>query len=433
MTSHSIDAPSQTQGNREIPFDIAKVRKDFPILSRQVYGKPLIYLDNAATSQKPNTVIQALVDYYQGYNSNVHRGVHALSMEATQRYEEAREKVANFIGAPSPENLIFVRSTTEAINLVANTWALSHIKPGDEILLTEMEHHSNLVPWQRVASEKEAHLRFIPVTDDGTLDLSQLDNLLTERTRLLALTHMSNVLGTINPVRDLARAAHRVGAVVLVDGAQSVPHIPVDVKELDCDFFAFSGHKMLGPTGIGTLFVRNTIMEEMDPYQRGGEMVKDVWLEGATWNELPLKFEAGTPNIADTIALGAAVDYLQGLGMEQVRQHEIQITRYALDAFEELKEELDLYGTNDLNVRGGIIAFYSSDVHPHDLGTMLDRDGIAIRTGHHCAIPLIRGRLGVPATARASFYIYNTEEEVDILVASLKKALRFFSRKTAKQ
>ena len=433
MTSYGIDAPSPIQGNREMPFDMAKVRKDFPILSRQVYGKPLIYLDNAATSQKPNTVIQALVDYYQGYNSNVHRGVHALSMEATQRYEEAREKVRDFIGAPSSDNLIFVRSTTEAINLVANTWALSHIKPGDEILLTEMEHHSNLVPWQRVASEKEARLRFIPVTDEGTLDLSQLDNLLTERTRLLALTHMSNVLGTINPVRELTRAAHRVGAVVLVDGAQSVPHLPVDVKELDCDFLAFSGHKMLGPTGIGTLFVRDTIMKEMDPYQRGGEMVKDVWLEGATWNELPLKFEAGTPNIADTIAMGAAVDYLQGLGMDQVRQHEIQITRYALDAFEELKEELDLYGTTDLNVRGGIIAFYASDVHPHDLGTMLDRDGIAIRTGHHCAIPLVRGKLGVPATARASFYIYNTEEEVDSLVASLKKALRFFNRKTARQ
>ena len=423
---------SETRGNPRPLYDVAEVRKDFPVLGRQVYGKPLVYLDNAATSQKPSAVIQALVDYYEGYNSNVHRGVHALSMEATQRYEEAREKVARFIGAPTSENLLLTRGTTEAINLVASTWGMTHIGPGDEILLTEMEHHSNLVPWQKVARDKGATLRFIRVTNEGTLDLSELESLLTERTRLMAVTQMSNVLGTINPVKELAKAAHQVGALILVDGAQSVPHMPVDVNELDCDFLAFSGHKMLGPTGIGALFVRDNVLEDMEPYQRGGEMVKEVWLEGATWNDLPFRFEAGTPNIADTIALGAAVDYLQALGMDRVRQHEIQLTSYALKAFKELKEDLELYGTSDLNVRGGIISFYSSDVHPHDLGTLLDREGIAVRAGHHCAMPLLRGKLGVPATARASFYIYNNEDEVDILVAALKKALLFFRSSSAK-
>ena len=413
--------------------DAKDIREDFPILARTVYGKPLVYLDNAATSQKPRSVIQALTEYYEGYNSNVHRGVHALSMEATQRHEEAREKISGFIGSPSVENVIFVRNTTEGINLVANTWAAANVGQGDEILLTEMEHHSNLVPWQKVARDKGARLRFIPVADDGTLDLSGIDELLNPRTRLLSLVHMSNVLGTINPVKELAARAHAVGAAVLVDGAQSVPHMPVDVKELGCDFLAFSGHKMLGPTGIGVLYVKDALLQEMDPFLRGGEMVKDVSLEDASWNDLPLRFEAGTPNIADTIALGAAVDYLQKLGMENVRTHEIELTRYALQSFTELKEDLELYGPEDLNVRGGILSFYSHEVHPHDLGTILDRDGIAVRTGHHCAIPLVRGRLGVPATARVSFYVYNTEEDVDLLVAALRRALAFFtaSRATA--
>ena len=408
-------------------LDAKKIRQDFPILSKEVYGKPLVYLDNAATSQKPACVIQTLVEYYEGYNSNVHRGVHALSMEATQKYEEAREKIARFIGAPSIENMIFVRNTTEAINLVAYTWAMSNIGPGDEILLTEMEHHSNLVPWQRVAKEKGARLRFIPVTEEGTLDLSSLDILLNANTRLLSVTHMSNVLGTINPVRELVQKAHQVGALVMIDAAQSVPHLPVDVVKLDCDFLAFSAHKMLGPTGIGGLYVSFPVLEELEPFLRGGEMVKDVQLETATWNDLPLRFEAGTPNIADTIAWGAAVDYLESLGMDHVQEHETQLTSYALEALEELKEDFTFYGPTDLSTRGGIISFYSHDVHPHDLGTLLDREGIAIRAGHHCAIPLVRGKLGVAATARASFYIYNTEEEIDLLVASLKKALRYFS------
>ena len=407
-------------------FDVAKIRQDFPILSKTVYGKPLVYLDNAATSQKPRQVIQALVDYYEGYNSNVHRGVHALSMEATQRYEEARQKIADFIGAGSSEAVIFVRNTTEAINLVAGTWAVANLKTGDEILTTEMEHHSNLVPWQKLAKEKGIVLRFVPVTDQGTLDISNLDSLLNERTRLVAFNHMSNVLGTINPVDALTRAARAKGALVLLDGAQSVPHMPVNVQELDCDFMAFSGHKMMGPTGIGVLYVKPSIMDQMEPFLRGGEMVKQVWLEDATWNDLPMKFEAGTPNIADTIALGAAVDYLQALDMSQVRQHETQITGYALESFRELKEDLEMYGPEDLNIRGGIVSFYAHDVHPHDLGTMLDREGIAIRAGHHCAMPLVRDRLGKAATARASFYVYNTEEEVDQLVEALKQALRFF-------
>ena len=408
-------------------LDVEKIRRDFPVLHRKVYGKPLVYLDNAATSQKPASVIQALVDYYEGYNSNVHRGVHALSMEATQRYEEAREKVARFIGAPSTENLIFVRNTTEGINLVASTWASANIGPGDEIVLTEMEHHSNLVPWQRLAKEKGARLRFLLVTEEGTLDLSDLDTLLNPRTKLVSMTHMSNALGTINPVKEVARRARDFGALMMIDAAQSVPHLPVDVVDLDCDFLAFSGHKMLGPTGIGGLYVKSSVLETMEPFLTGGEMVKEVTLDAATWNDLPMRFEAGTPNIADTIALGAAVDYLQALDMRQVHKHETQLTRYALESLRELSEDFTFYGTTDLSIRGGIVSFYSNELHPHDLGTLLDREGIAIRAGHHCAMPLIRGKLGVAATARASFYIYNTEEEIDLLVASLKKALRYFS------
>jgi cysteine desulfurase/selenocysteine lyase len=409
-------------------LDVAKIRRDFPVLSKLVYGKPLVYLDNAATSQKPSSVIQTLVDYYEGYNANVHRGLHALSMESTQRYEEAREKVVRFIGAPDSENLIFVRNTTEGINLVASTWAAANIGPGDEILLTEMEHHSNLVPWQRLAKDKDARLRFIPVTDEGTLDLSNLDALLNHRTKLVSMTHMSNVLGTINPVKDIAQKAHAVGALILIDAAQSVPHMPVDVTDLGCDFLAFSSHKMLGPTGIGGLYVSSSVLEQMEPFLSGGEMVQEVTFDSATWNDLPMRFEAGTPNIAGTIGLGAAVDYLDSLGMDQVHKHETQLTGYALDALKELSEDFNFYGPADLSIRGGIISFYSPDVHPHDLGTLLDREGIAIRAGHHCAMPLTRDKLGVAATVRASFYIYNTEEEVDLLVAALKKALRYFSK-----
>ena len=406
-------------------LDVKKIREDFPVLSRQVYGKPLVYLDNAATSQKPRSVIQSLVDYYEGYNSNVHRGVHALSMEATDRFEEARQKVARFIKAESPESIIWTRNTTESINLVANTWANDHIKAGDEIVLTQMEHHSNLVPWQKVAQEKGAVLRFLPIGEDGTLNLEDVDSIINQRTRLVSMVHMSNSVGTINPVKFLAARAREVGAAVVIDGAQSVPHLPVEVRDLDCDFLAFSGHKMLGPTGIGVLYVKPEVLEQMEPFLLGGEMVMEVWYDRATWNEPPMRFEAGTPNIADAIAMGAAIDYLEALGMDSVREHEIQLTSYALEAFKEL-EEVEVFGPRDPNVRGGIITFHSDDVHPHDLGTVLDRQGIAIRTGHHCNMPLMR-TLGVVATARASFYIYNTEEEVDLLVDGLKQALRYFA------
>ena len=405
-------------------FDAHKIREDFPVLSRKVYGQPLVYLDNAATSQKPRAVIQTLVDYYEGYNSNVHRGVHALSMEATDRYEEAREKVARFIGSEAPECIIWTRNTTEGINLVANTWAQDNIKAGDEIVVTTMEHHSNLVPWQRVAREKGAVLRFLPLAEDQSLNLDDVDSIINQRTRLLSVAHVSNSLGTINPVKELVAKARAVGAAVLIDGAQSVPHMPVDVGDLDCDFLAFSGHKMLGPTGIGVLYVKRDVLEQMEPFLTGGEMVLEVSYEDATWNDLPMRFEAGTPNIADAIALGAAVDYLDALGMDNVRAHEVELTQYALHRFQEL-EEVDVFGPAEPEKRGGIVSFHSGEVHPHDLGTVLDRQGIAIRTGHHCTMPLMRA-LGVAATARASFYLYNTDEEVDLLVDGLKHALRYF-------
>ena len=406
-------------------LDVQAIREDFPVLRRKVYDRPLVYLDNAATSQKPQSVIQALVDYYEGYNSNVHRGVHALSMEATDRYEEARVKVANFIKADTPESVIWTRNTTEGINLVANSWAMEEITEGDEIVVTQMEHHSNLVPWQRVARERGASLRVLPLTGDGMVDLQAADSIITRRCKLLSIVHVSNSLGTINPVDELVARARAVGAYVLIDGAQSVPHLPVDVNDLDCDFLAFSGHKMLGPTGIGALYVRREILERMEPFLLGGEMVMEVWNDRATWNDLPMRFEAGTPNIADAIALGAAVDYLQDLGMDKVREHEVQLTKYGLEALKEI-EEIDVVGPSDPHLRGGVISFHNSDIHPHDLGTFLDRQGVAIRTGHHCTMPLMRS-LDLVATARASFYVYNTEEEVDMLVDGLRQALRYFT------
>ena len=405
-------------------IDTGRVRADFPILGREVYGLPLVYLDNAATSQKPTSVIQTLVDYYEGYNSNVHRGVHALSMEATDRYEAARAKVAKFIGAPQPESIVWTKGTTESINLVAYTGAMQNIGPGDTIVVSQMEHHSNLVTWQLVAERRGAELRVMPLTPQGTLDTSCLDEYLDERVKLLAICHVSNSLGTINPVKDLTERAHSMGAKVLIDAAQSVPHMPVDVMDLDCDFMAFSGHKMLGPTGIGVLYARPELLEEMEPFLRGGDMVLEVWNDRATWNSVPHKFEAGTPNVADAIGLGAAVDYLSALGMDSVRAHERSLTKYAIRRFKEI-DELDLYGPEDMSVRGGVLSFHSEDVHPHDMGTFLDRAGIAIRTGHHCTMPLMRS-LGVVATARASFYIYNTEEEVDRLADSVGEALRYF-------
>jgi cysteine desulfurase/selenocysteine lyase len=409
-------------------LDVARIREDFPILSRKVYGKPLVYLDNAATSQKPRQVIDALVRYYEQYNANIHRAVHCLGEEATAAYEEAREKIARFINAPSPECIVFTRNTTEAINLVAYTWGRANVGPDSEILLTPLEHHSNLIPWQRLVAENDAALRFISLSDEQTLELDGLENLMDARTRLLAVTHASNSLGTINPVRMLTDAAHRSGAVVLVDGAQSAPHMPVDVQALDCDFFAFSSHKMLGPTGVGVLYARRELLEEMEPFLGGGEMIKRVTLEDATWNDVPWKFEGGTPNIADVIAFGAAVDYLDGLGMDNVRGHEMQITEYALRRIRQL-EEVTVYGPPDTADRGGVVSFNYPDLHPHDVGTVLDRHGVAVRAGHHCTQPLMRS-LGISGTVRASFYVYNTLEEVDIMVDALGRARAFFSNDT---
>ena len=409
-------------------FNAREIRKDFPILSRSVNGVPLVYLDNAATSQKPQQVIDALVEVYQSFNSNVHRGVHTLSMEATDHYETARQKVAGFINAPAVESIIFVRNTTEAINLVANTWAMQNIGPGDEIVTTEMEHHSNLVPWQKVAAMTGATLRHIPVAENGVLDTTSLDDLINPRTKLVAAVHVSNFLGATNPVADLARRAHGVGAAIIIDGAQSVPHMPVDVTNLDCDFLAFSGHKMMAPPGIGVLYVKPSILEGMDPFLRGGEMVREVWYDHATWNDLPNRFEAGTPNFADAVALGAAIDYLQALGMENVRRHEMEITSYALSEFKALEEDLDILGPRDPAIRGGLVTFNNPHVHPHDLGTFLDQRGIAIRTGHHCVMPMHR-KLGLAASGRASFYVYNTNEEVDFLIQALRDAIRYFNNR----
>ncbi|MEC7733957.1 MAG: cysteine desulfurase [Chloroflexota bacterium] len=407
-------------------FDVEKIRLDFPILAKEIFGNPLVYLDNAATSQKPRQVIDALVDYYENFNANVHRGVHTLSMEATDKYEDAREKVSAFINSESSDSVIWTRNASESLNLVAYSWGENNINEGDEILLTPMEHHSNLVPWQELARRKNADIKFIPMLENGTLDMDRVDDLITEKTALVSAVHMSNALGTINPVRELGVKAHRMGAKILVDGAQSVPHMPTDVQELNCDFLVFSGHKMLGPTGIGALYVKKEILESMEPFLTGGEMVLEVSYEEASWADLPMKFEAGTPNIADSIGLGSAVDYLNVLGMENVREHEKDLTTYALNRFKNADlEGLDLFGPDDPNIRGGVFSFNTPDVHPHDLGTFLDRIGIAVRTGHHCAMPLVRS-LGVAATARASFYLYNTKKEVDILVDGVTEALRYF-------
>lgn len=405
-------------------LDVARIRKDFPILERKVHGKPLVYFDNAATSQKPRRVIEALVRYYEEYNANIHRAVHTLGEEATAAYEEAREKVARFINAPSAESIIFTRNTTEAINLVSYTWANANIREGDEILLTEMEHHSNLIPWQRIAAEKGATIRYISLTDEQTLNLDGLENLFEANTKMLAMPHVSNSLGTINPVEKIAREARQRGVMFLLDGAQGAPHLPVDVQAIGCDFYAFSSHKMLGPTGVGVLYGRKELLEEMDPFLGGGEMIRKVTFEGATWNDLPWKFEAGTPNIADVIALGAAIDYLSDLGMENVRAHEVEITTYALDRLRQLND-ITIYGPQDPAERGGVVSFNFREIHPHDIGQVLDQYGVAIRAGHHCTQPLMRS-LGISGTARASFYIYNTPEEVDVMIDALKAARDIF-------
>ncbi len=406
-------------------FDVQAIRQDFPILSRRVHGKPLVYLDSAATTQKPRAVIEALVHFYEHQNANIHRAIHTLGEEATAAYEETRAKVSRFINAPRPENIVFTRSATEALNLVASAWGRANVRQGDEIVLTQMEHHSNMVPWQRLAQEVKATVKYIGVTDEGTLDLSSLDDIITEKTKLVSVTQVSNAFGTINPLGKIIAAAHRRGALAVVDAAQSVPHMPVDVQAMDCDFLAFSGHKMLGPTGVGVLYARYELLEAMQPYQSGGEMISRVRLEGATWNDVPWKFEAGTPNIAGVIAFGAALDYLSALGMDNVRAHEQELTAYALGRLRRL-EDIISYGPQDPSQRGGVVSFNYPDIHPHDVGTILDRQGVAIRGGHHCAQPLMR-RFDIAGTARASFYIYNTLEEVDALVEGIEKARAFFS------
>ena len=405
-------------------FDVLALRREFPILHQQVNGKPLAFLDSGASSQKPRRVIVCLEEYYEQINANVHRGVYKLSEEATFAFERARGKVARFIGASSHKELIFTRNTTEAINLVARAWGDAHVRAGDRILLSVMEHHSNLVPWQQLAQRTGAQLDFLPIDGEGRLALDNLDTLLTERTKLVAITHQSNVLGTINPVRLIATRAHDAGALIMVDGAQSVPHMSVNVQELGIDFLAFSGHKMCAPTGIGALWGRRKILEAMPPFLGGGSMIREVTLQTTTYADLPARFEAGTPAIGEAIALGEAVDFLSGLGMDKIFAHEQHLIGYALERLSEV-EGLRVYGPQSLEQRGGALSFTLDGVHPHDIAAVLDSEGIAVRAGHHCCQPLHK-LLDVPATARASFYLYNIPEEIDRLAAGLVKARKIF-------
>jgi cysteine desulfurase/selenocysteine lyase len=401
-------------------LDVGRIREDFPILRRTMPdGRPIVYLDSAATSQKPEAVIEAEADFYRRHNANAHRGIYLLAEEATDLYERARVSLARFIGAPQPETIVFNRGTTESTNLVAHAWGRRFVREGDEILLTDMEHHSNIVPWQLLARDTGAILRYVPIADDGQLDLSELGSLLTDRTKLFAVTGMSNSLGTLPAIRELADAAHAVGALLLVDGAQLVPHVPTNVADLDCDFLTISGHKMLGPTASGGLYAKLEHLEAMDPFIGGGHMIEEVFRDHSTWNAVPSKFEGGTMNLAQEVGLGAAIDYLEALGMDAVRAHEREITAYAIDRL--LEAGATVFGPTDVGVRGGAVSFWFKDVHPHDLATILNEEGVAIRAGHHCN-QLVMRRFGVPATARASFYVYNTPDEVDALVAALGKA-----------
>jgi len=408
-----------------ITLDVAKIREDFPILNRKVRnGKQLIYFDNAATTQKPRQVIESIHDYYMNYNANIHRAVHQLAEEATNAYEGARDKVAKFVNA-SREEIIFVRNATEAINLVAYAWGRDNVNKGDKVVITEFEHHSNIVPWQLLTQEKDAKLEYIRINDDGLLMLDDLHNLLEQNSvKLVSVGHMSNVLGTLAPVQDIIKACHEKNVPMLVDGAQSVPHMPVDVQKLDCDFMAFSAHKMLGPTGVGVLYAKREYLDKMRPFIAGSDMIKEVHKYETRWNDLPWKYESGTPNIADVIGYGVAIDYLNRIGMQNIRDHEKELTKYALDRITGVKG-VHVYGTHDVEHRGGVISFNFGDIHPHDLATILDEDGVAIRSGHHCAQVLME-RLGVAATSRASFYIYNTKEEVDVFINSLDRARVIF-------
>ncbi len=405
-------------------INIEKIRNDFPILNRVINGYPVIYFDNAATTQRPKQVIDAVKNFYENTNANIHRAVHTLSYEATIAYEEAHKKIAKFINANSWREIIFTRNATEAINLVAYAWGLQHLQKDDEVIVTLMEHHSNIVPWQWLRKFKEIKLKFVDITDDGYLKIEEFEKLITPRTKLVAVVHASNVLGTINPAKEITQIAKSKGCYVLIDGAQSTPHIKVDVQDIRCDFFVASGHKMLGPTGIGFLYSRREILEEMNPFLYGGDMISTVTTEDATWNELPWKFEAGTPNIAGGIGLGVAVDYLQEVGMDKVFEHEKELLNYAFEKMNEIPD-IEIYGPRENRL--GVISFNIRDIHPHDIAGVLDQHGIAVRSGNHCTQPLL-ARLGVENTVRASFYIYNTFEEIDRFVDALKKAVKIFKR-----
>jgi len=403
-------------------FDVESIRKDFPILSRKIYGHPLVYLDNAASAHKPQCVIDAITKAYTEYYSNIHRGVHLLSQLCTQEHDLARSKIQKFIGAQHPYEIIFVRNATEGINLVASSYGRSHFQPGDEILITHMEHHANIVPWQMVCEQTGAVLRVAPVNDDGELRMDEFEKLLTDRTRFVSVVHLSNALGTINPVKEIIQMAHARNIPVLVDGAQSVPHIKIDVRELDCDFFVFSGHKVYGPSGIGVLYGKEEYLDAMPPYQGGGDMIRSVTFEKTLYNSLPYKFEAGTPDIVGPIGLAAAIEYAQKVCLEKIARYEQKLFVYATKALSEIPE-LRLIGT--AKKRAGVLTFVLKNIHPHDIGTIMDREGIAIRTGHHCAQPIME-RFGVPATARASLAFYNTQEEIDILVRGIHKVIEVF-------
>ena len=403
-------------------FDVERIREDFPILQTRVHGNPLVYLDNAATSQKPQAVIDAISDYYSGENANIHRGVHYLSELATRKYEETREKVKDLINAKSTREIIFVRGTTEAVNLVSSTYGRENIKAEDEIIISNMEHHSNIVPWQLLCESTDAKLKVIPINDDGEIIFDEYQKLMSDKTKLVAVVHTSNSLGTINPVKRIIEVAHSHNVPVLLDGAQAVPHQKIDVQELDCDFFAFSSHKFFGPTGVGVLFAKEDLLEKMPPYEGGGEMITSVTFEKTTYNELPHKFEAGTPNIAGVVALGAAIDYVNEVGYENIHEHEDELLKYATEALSSIKS-LRIIGT--AAKKASVISFTLDNIHPHDMGTILDRRGIAVRTGHHCTQPVME-RFNVPATTRASFAFYNTKEEVDRLVEGIHHLLKLF-------
>jgi cysteine desulfurase/selenocysteine lyase len=406
-------------------FDPAVIRRDFPILDQEINGHRLVYLDSASSSQKPRVVIDAVDEYYREYNANVHRGIYTIGEKATAQYEKARAKVARFINAPDSHEVIFTRNATEAINLVAYSWGRRNISRGDVIVLTEMEHHANLVPWQLLVQEKDGDLEFIPITDDGLLRLDVYEVLLRLKPKLVAFTHVSNTLGTINPVREMVEMAHAAGALVLIDGAQAVPHVPVDVQELGADFYAFSGHKMLAPMGSGALWARRELLEAMPPFLAGGEMIREVHLRRSEWNDIPWKFEAGTPAVADAIGLGVAAEYLQELGMDAVREHERELVGYALETLPARVPHIELYGPLDPDLRGGVVPFNLPGIHPHDVAQVLDRSGIAVRAGHHCTMPL-HERLDLAATARASFNVYSTRGDIDALAEGLLDVLRVF-------